>query len=74
MSRDETEPGPLRDESICAVLPAYNESENLREVVRELANVLEADFGNWQIMVIDDGSTDGTAAPSGAECRRTGDR
>ncbi|MDX2382007.1 MAG: glycosyltransferase family 2 protein [Acidimicrobiia bacterium] len=62
MNRDEPEFSPLRDESICAVLPAYNESENLREVVRELADVLEAEFGNWQIMVIDDGSTDGTAA------------
>ena len=60
MSGDES--GPLRDESICAVLPAYNESENLPEVIGELADALGAEFGTWQIVVIDDGSTDDTAA------------
>lgn len=59
---DPDESGARRHESICAVLPAYNESENLAEVVRELADELDREFGKWQILVIDDGSTDDTAA------------
>ena len=36
------EPVPRRDESICAVLPAYNEAENLPAVVGELAERRDA--------------------------------
>lgn len=50
-----------RDESICAVLPAYNEAENLPDVVSELAAALRGQFPKWQILVVDDGSTDGSA-------------
>ena len=52
----------VREESICAVLPAYNEAENLPDVVSELAAALRGQFAEWQILVVDDGSTDGTAA------------
>jgi dolichol-phosphate mannosyltransferase len=44
-----------------AVLPAYDEADNLLEVVRELAGVLAATFTRWTIVVVDDGSTDGTS-------------
>ena len=47
-------------ESICAVLPAYNEADNLAEVVAELAAELDTHFTDWRILVVDDGSTDGT--------------
>ena len=56
------DPLSRRTESITAVLPAYNEADNLAHVVDELAAVLEAEFNEWQIVVVDDGSTDGTAA------------
>ncbi len=45
---------------ICAILPAYNEAENLPLVVPELAEVLHQRFSRWEILVVDDGSTDGT--------------
>lgn len=47
---------------ICVVLPAYNEASNLPSVVRELTGVLEREFAHWQVLVVDDGSTDGTPA------------
>ncbi len=50
-----------REETICAVLPAYNEADNLPEVVDELADTLASEFVSWRIMVIDDGSTDDTS-------------
>lgn len=59
---DESGAQHLRAESICAVLPAYNEAENLPEVVDELAAALRSEFAEWQILVVDDGSTDDTAA------------
>lgn len=52
----------MRDESICAVLPAFNEADNLSEVITELTAELERHFTRWRILVVDDGSTDGTDA------------
>lgn len=49
-----------RSESICALLPAFNEAENLPEVVDELAATLRRHFARWRILVVDDGSTDET--------------
>jgi dolichol-phosphate mannosyltransferase len=51
-----------RRESICAVLPAYNEADNLEAVVDELAAVFTAHFDDWRILIADDGSTDDTVA------------
>jgi len=51
-----------RSESICALLPAFNEAENLPEVVDELAATLSLHFEHWRILVVDDGSTDNTEA------------
>lgn len=48
--------------SLVAVLPAYNEAENLPEVVTELAGVLAEQLERWSIIVVDDGSTDDTPA------------
>ncbi len=45
---------------ITVLLPAYNEAENLPSVISELSEVLDADFERWAILVVDDGSTDGT--------------
>jgi glycosyltransferase involved in cell wall biosynthesis len=45
---------------ICVILPAYNEAENLPLVVTELAEVLQQRFSSWEILVVDDGSTDAT--------------
>lgn len=46
--------------SISAVLPAFNEAENLAAVVSGLAGVLDAWGADFEIIVVDDGSEDGT--------------
>jgi glycosyltransferase involved in cell wall biosynthesis len=45
---------------ITAVIPAYNEAESLPELVRELAAALDALRRPWEILIVDDGSRDGT--------------
>ncbi len=45
---------------VSVLLPAYNEAENLVEVVPAIGEALDAIGRSWEILVIDDGSTDGT--------------
>jgi glycosyltransferase involved in cell wall biosynthesis len=47
---------------ISVVVPVYNEEPSLRELVDELAGVLDALDDTWEVIVVDDGSTDGTFA------------
>jgi len=47
-------------QTLCAVLPAFNEGDNLSDVVEELSKVLETYGWHWRILVVDDGSTDDT--------------
>jgi len=42
------------------VVPAYNEAESLPELYRELAAALDSLGMTWEIVVVDDGSRDGT--------------
>jgi len=42
------------------VIPAYDEADNLAEVVEELEGVLAHTFASWEIVVVDDGSGDAT--------------
>jgi glycosyltransferase involved in cell wall biosynthesis len=42
------------------VIPAFNEAENLASVLPELQNVLGPWVKSYEVIVIDDGSTDGT--------------
>ena len=48
--------------SISLVLPAYNEAENIEPMVAEAVPALEANADDWEIIVVDDGSADETAA------------
>lgn len=48
--------------SVSVLLPAYNEADNLPAVVHELAGVLDGTPNSYEIVIIDDGSTDGTPA------------
>lgn len=45
---------------LSVLLPAYNEADNLPEVIPAIAAALEALGRSWEIVVVDDGSTDGT--------------
>ena len=45
---------------VTVLMPAYNEAENLVEVVPSVAAMLESLGRSWEILVVDDGSNDGT--------------
>ena len=47
---------------VSAVLPAWNEAENLAAVVKGLAPALAQVAGRFEIIIVDDGSSDNTAA------------
>jgi polyisoprenyl-phosphate glycosyltransferase len=44
------------------VIPAYNEEENIPVLIRELSDVLDAANCTFEVVFVDDGSTDRTAA------------
>ena len=46
--------------SISLVLPAYNEADNIEPMVAEAIPALETSADDFEILVIDDGSVDGT--------------
>jgi glycosyltransferase involved in cell wall biosynthesis len=48
--------------SISLVLPAYNEADNIEPMVVEATPALEANSDSHEIIVVDDGSADETAA------------
>jgi glycosyltransferase involved in cell wall biosynthesis len=51
-----------RSAEVSAVMPAYNEEANLEESVGRMARALESSARTFEIIVVDDGSQDGTAA------------
>jgi len=46
--------------SLSVVVPLYNEVENVGDLHRELASALEAASRSFELVLVDDGSTDGT--------------
>ncbi len=48
--------------SISCVVPAYNEAANLPRLLAELTQMLSSRFTRWEVIVVDDGSRDPTAA------------
>ena len=48
--------------TISCVVPAYNEAANLGVLLPRLQAVLAQTGANWEIVVVDDGSRDNTAA------------
>lgn len=46
---------------LSVILPAYNESANLKELVPDLLGILASFSEAFEVLVVDDGSTDGTA-------------
>jgi glycosyltransferase involved in cell wall biosynthesis len=51
-------PGPELDLSV--VVPAWNEAESLRELASRVRSEVEALGIDWELIVVDDGSTDAT--------------
>jgi glycosyltransferase involved in cell wall biosynthesis len=52
---------PERVHGLSVVLPAYNEEDNVVPVVEQALECLERVAEDWEVIVVDDGSTDGTA-------------
>jgi glycosyltransferase involved in cell wall biosynthesis len=50
----------MSDKSISVVIPAYNEEDCLGEVIEKTSDVLRRNFNNFEILVVNDGSTDRT--------------
>ena len=46
--------------AVSLVLPAFDEAENLAAAVAQARDALDAVGDEWEILVVDDGSTDGT--------------
>jgi len=40
------------------VIPVYNEEENLRPLYNEIRQVMDENFGDYEVIFVDDGSTD----------------
>ena len=59
--------------ALSAVIPVYDERDNLRPLVDELSAVLDRAAPSWEIVLVDDGSTDGSAELI-AELARSSDR
>jgi len=53
--------GPILDGSVTLVIPAHNESANIAGVIHGCRQTLPALAQDWQIILVDDGSQDGTA-------------
>ena len=51
-----------RPTTATAVVPVFNEEENLEGLYDRLAPVLDAAFDDWEILFVDDGSTDRSAS------------
>ena len=51
----------MLDGKLSLVLPAYNEAENIQAVVERASSVLPGVVNDYEIIVVDDGSRDGTA-------------
>ena len=49
-------------DSISVIIPAYNEESRIKPTILRVHSYLKEKFGNFEVIVVDDGSTDGTAS------------
>src|SRR5690348_9771100 len=56
----ETDQRGSRESSVSIFLPAYNEVDNLEAAVADVEWAAQQVLGDYEILIIDDGSTDGT--------------
>ena len=51
----------MSEPRLSVVVPAFNEAESLPELHREIVAALDASGAPWELIVVDDGSRDGTS-------------
>jgi glycosyltransferase involved in cell wall biosynthesis len=60
-------PGAMVRQDFAVIVPAYNEAENIPDLVRELRATWESHGLDGEVILVDDGSTDDTAERAVAE-------
>ena len=50
----------MSQKNIAIIVPAFNEKENLAPLMQEIDSVVEKDKRNYEVILVDDGSDDGT--------------
>ncbi len=63
---------PGEQPEVSVVIPAFNEAESLRELIPAIVRVLDGAGRSFEILIVDDGSSDGTSEVSAGLAR--GDR
>lgn len=53
---------PVPETSVSVVVPLFNEAENAEKLHREIIEVLQASFDHYEVIFVNDGSTDQTEA------------
>lgn len=53
---------PSGEPFLSVIIPAYNEERRILATIRQVTSYLSAQTYTWNVLVADDGSTDGTAA------------
>jgi dolichyl-phosphate beta-glucosyltransferase len=51
----------MRNESISVIIPAYNEEQRIIPTIRRISEYLKDNWRDYEIVIVDDGSADGTA-------------
>ncbi|MBT2304885.1 glycosyltransferase family 2 protein [Variovorax paradoxus] len=74
LPRSQSLAGAAAGHSISCVIPCFNEAGNLTELLSRLEEILWAAHLSWEIIVVDDGSTDTTAAIAAEWCQLSGFR
>ncbi|HTR43006.1 MAG TPA: glycosyltransferase family 2 protein [Pseudomonadales bacterium] len=63
---------PKARELVSIVIPMLNEREGLRALFDRIEEALKDTTADWEMVVVDDGSTDGTREAAAAELKRFG--
>ncbi len=61
MSENHTDPNPKTPVSISVFFPCYNEQDNITTTTRQALDVLEKLAADYEIIIVNDGSSDDTA-------------